>query len=187
MHCIIHHLLDWHQFETWGFSQRHQNHVTKIVRAMSSNNTTLTGQTGHGKLEQWNQQWTAIPARMMCNDSWVKNWEQMTLIEKDMRQYAQYSPWDDRTGLIQYEVPCKGPVPCSGPRRSTSRFFRTFWGPLFYHTVVHYNGPVPYSGSRSYNGPRIMKRKTSDVHVWSFFSFLLRKVVRWSRERKRKQ
>ena len=57
-----------------GFLSGHQNHVTKIVCMMLSNNQTLTGQTG--KVEQENQQWTTIPARMMCNDSWVKILEQ---------------------------------------------------------------------------------------------------------------
>ena len=50
------------------------------------------------------------------------------------------------------------------------------------HTVV--------CGPRSYNGPPIMKWKTSDVHVWSFFFFFFfweRKEVRWRRERKKKR
>ena len=50
MPCIIHHLLEWHQFETdMGFLSSHQNHVTKIVGAMWSNNQTSTGQTGKVK------------------------------------------------------------------------------------------------------------------------------------------
>ena len=42
MHCIIHHLLALYRFDTWGFFL-HQNHVTKVVRAMLSSNQTLTG------------------------------------------------------------------------------------------------------------------------------------------------
>ena len=72
---------------------------------------------------------------------------------------------------MKYHVRGPSPIAVHGPIAVHSAIFSHLFGPLFYHIVVHYNGPVSYSGPRPYNGPQIMKRKTSDVHVWRFFFF----------------
>ena len=69
---------------------------------MSSNNQTLTGQTG--KVEQGNQQSTTIPARMICNDSWVK-FESNGTIHQLTKICSETA--NDRTVLILYVPPFK--------------------------------------------------------------------------------
>ena len=59
-----------------------------------------------------------------------------------------FLPWDEPLNYYIYmKYPIRGPSPTE---RSTARFFRTIWGPLFYHTVVHCNGPVLYRACKCY-------------------------------------
>ena len=100
MHCIIHHLLEWHQFETWGFSQD-----IKIMSQKLFVRCRLTTELWQARLEKWSKE---INSEQQSLQEWCATtleWKfesNGTSIDKDMLRDI---PWHDGTALILYVPP----------------------------------------------------------------------------------